>query len=356
MSNDTPKYDRAQIRKLLEEAFTDTVLRRFCADRPFLQPVVKEFSANHGLAELVDRVLVYCDTHDLHERLLDEVGQVYEDQYARFEPYLLITEMEKPRDRKPPEPTPCKVVTIDTPPISLELVRVAAGRFQMGSDEADEFRDDDELPPHSVDVPEFYIGRYPVTNMQYLYFTRETPDYPVPDHWEDGMFPRDTGDHPVTRVSWEDALAFCRWMCDKTKKTFRLPTEAEWEKAARGIDGRLYPWGPKWDADKCNNGEIGEGTTTPVGKYSPDGDSPYCCADMLGNVWEWCQSLYEHYLNPANEREDLNTEGERVLRGGPCRDNVRTRIRCADRSKSHQTSKNAFFGFRVVMVPDPSEP
>jgi formylglycine-generating enzyme required for sulfatase activity len=132
----------------------------------------------------------------------------------------------------------------------------------------------------------FFIARTPATNGQYARFvaaTRHTP----PKHWSGGPTPEALRGHPVVYVSWDDAVAYAEWAGG------RLPTEQEWEKAARGIDGRIYPWGDEFDAARCNSNESGIGTTTPVGRYSPGGDSPWGCADMAGNVWEWTASEYE---------------------------------------------------------------
>jgi formylglycine-generating enzyme required for sulfatase activity len=118
-------------------------------------------------------------------------------------------------------------------------------------------------------------------------------------------------------VTWHDAMAYCRWLARVTGRAYRLPSEAEWEKAARGTDGRIWPWGNKWDSKRCNSREGGPGNTTPVGQYSPQGDSPYGCVDMAGNVWEWTLSLLKDYpYDPKDGREDAQAEGRRRLRGG----------------------------------------
>lgn len=134
------------------------------------------------------------------------------------------------------------------------------------------------------------IGKTPVTNAQYAAFVEATKRK-VPKHWKrllrQDRIPSGKENHPVVNVSWYDAVAFCRWLSQETGQPFRLPTEAEWEKAARGADGRIYPWGDEQLTNELCY--LGSGTT-PVGRYSPQGDSPYGCADMAGNVWEWTQS------------------------------------------------------------------
>jgi formylglycine-generating enzyme required for sulfatase activity len=120
----------------------------------------------------------------------------------------------------------------------------------------------------------------------------------------------------VVRVSWYDAADYCRWLSEATGKPYRLPTEAEWEKAARGTEGNIYPWGDSWDRKRCNTKEDGRRDTTPVGAY-PLGASPYGLLDMAGNVWEWTTSLLWNYPYQADDgREDPSSPDSRVLRGG----------------------------------------
>jgi formylglycine-generating enzyme required for sulfatase activity len=151
-----------------------------------------------------------------------------------------------------------------------EMILIPAGSFLRG----------DEKQPVHVDA--FYIDKYLVTNAEYAKFVEATGHLPPP-HWEEtgGTYPPDMANHPVVFVNWFDAQDYAAWAGK------RLLTEAEWEKAARGTDGRVYPWGDWFDKTRCNASEAGIGGTTPVGKYSPLGDSPYKVRDMAGNVWDW---------------------------------------------------------------------
>jgi len=205
-----------------------------------------------------------------------------------------------------------------------QLVRVPAGSFLMGSSAADKKASADEKPQHSVELSEYWIGKYPITNLEYQAFVKEAGHW-APRGWEGLDYPPGKGDHPVVNVSWEDAQAYCRWLSEKTSKPYRLPTEAEWEKAARSADGRIYPWGDIFEKEKCNTEEAGIKSTTPVGKYSPAGDSPFGCVDMAGNVWEWCADRYaeDEYArrsgSPVKDPQgpDQGTAlARRVVRGG----------------------------------------
>ena len=231
----------------------------------------------------------------------------------------------------------------------IEFVKVPAGKFLMGSADKDKNAEDDEKPQYTAELPyEYFMGRFPVTNEQYAAYVRaKGTKHPV-SGWEKKR------DHPVVSISWNDAIGYCRWLDGLLKGklssglVLRLPTEAEWEKAARGEKGLIYPWGDTFDKTKCNTVEGGKRDTTPVGAYSPQGDSPYGCADMSGNVWEWTHSLYKSYPYQVQDgREDVKGSGNRVLRGGSFDSNVRL-ARCAYRSHDPIYDLDINGGFRVV--------
>jgi formylglycine-generating enzyme required for sulfatase activity len=193
-----------------------------------------------------------------------------------------------------------------------EMIRIPAGEFLYGAEKK------------KINLPEFWIDRTPVTNAEYARFVAATGHRP-PRHWEGKVSPEKVADHPVVEVSWHDAVAYAEWAGK------RLPTGEEWEKAARGTDGREYPWG-NWEEDRCNTKEAGVGSTTPVGRYSPGGDSPYGCVDMAGNVWEWT----------VVEEGDI-----RMVRGGSW-DLDRDYARCAARVRGYPSVSRGNFGFRCV--------
>ncbi len=207
-------------------------------------------------------------------------------------------------------------VEVIVPPLAL----IPAGIFQMGSDKSrDHEAYDYELPQHSVALDRYEMARFPLTVAEYACAVRaKAVGEPPKPSYNDVTWQKQLGrlDHPVVNVSWRDILAFVDWLRQVTGESWRMPTEAEWEKAARGTDGRIYPWGDQWDALKANTSEAGKGSTTPVGAY-PQGASPYGCLDMAGNVWEWTSSLYQSYPYRADDgRENPQSTGNRVLRGG----------------------------------------
>jgi formylglycine-generating enzyme required for sulfatase activity len=235
-----------------------------------------------------------------------------------------------------------------------EMILIPSGEFLMGSDpEKDKDAYDNEQPQHRVYVSGFYISKYPITDLEYRSFLKST-GYGAPFGFDKNLHEQERENHPVINVSWNNAVAFCVWLSKETGKQFRLPTEAEWEKTARGTDGRIYPWGNDWDPAKCNSGEGGFGNTRPVGKYSPEGDSPYGAADMAGNVYEWCADFYDSEAYKSRSGMMVKDprgpdEGDvRVLRGGSWSGNQRF-ARCACRRRLISVNFYGDIGFRVVV-------
>ncbi len=272
------------------------------------------------------------------------------------------------------------IVLTLAPGVELFLVRVPAGEFLMGSVLDDAQASSEEKPQHAVFLDAFAIGRYEVTVAQFSAFVRATGYRTAAERegngwvyvsssegWKelpgtDWQHPRGPGsdvrakaDHPVTQVSWDDAITFCAWASEVTGCPVRLPTEAQWEKAARGTDGRHYPWGNEMDvARRCNCYESQVHDTTPVGHYSAlGGDSPYGCADMAGNVWEWTLDWYaEDYYRfspPRNPTGPANGTA-RVLHGGSWFDGAGG-VRAASRGREDPHSRGILRGFRVCSSP-----
>ncbi len=225
-----------------------------------------------------------------------------------------------------------------------EMILIPGGDFIMGTNE----RLADEGPQHVVNLPPFYIDKYEVTNLQYKQYLDVTGRR-SPDHFRNRTFPEGKADHPVTYVSWKNAKAYCEWAGK------RLPTDREWEKAARGTDARTFPWGNEFVMHNANTpvrwGELKqEGDTSPVGAF-PGGVSPYGLYDVSGNVWEWTASWYMAY--PGNERQTENYGKKyRTLKGGSWWDC--SFYKCGisapvyNRSFFSPKVKNSSFGFRCA--------
>jgi formylglycine-generating enzyme required for sulfatase activity len=225
-----------------------------------------------------------------------------------------------------------------------EWINIPAGEFWMGNQKGD------EIPQHKVHLPEYKIARVPVTNAQYSLYLQDTKANP-PSYWRGGNVSPGLENHPVVDVSWQDALAYCKWLGEKTQKPITLPSEAEWEKAARGNkDRRNYPWGDNWRELHCNSDELGLNDTTPVGLFL-NGASPYGLLDTIGNVWEWTRSKYQGYPYRSDDgREDLSKKvNPRSLRGGSF---IVQSIdaRCTYRLGQNPDLKHLNVGFRVVVI------
>ncbi len=266
----------------------------------------------------------------------------------------------KTRDAKPDTLTISK-------PFKMEFVRIPAGDFLMGSDPTvDKDARDNEQPQHSVYLPDYYMAKTPVTNAQYAVFVKAA-GYKAHSKWQGGTkFPTGGQIHPANYIRWPDAIAFCKWLTREGGYTVRLPTEAEWEKAARGTDGRIYPWGNQWDKSRLNCDAallrglasafgVAKAGTTSVGHYSPKGDSPYGLVDMAGNVWEWCSTIWDERAYPFQVQDEWidaylsRTDVRRVLRGGSW-GTYPQNARCACRSRNHGDYWDTR-GFRVLVSP-----
>jgi formylglycine-generating enzyme required for sulfatase activity len=268
------------------------------------------------------------------------------------------------------------------PKDGMEMVYIPTGDFAMGSstaeikawltahtlDQALWFAQ--EQPQFTVKVNGYWIGRYEVTNAQYLRFVQGA-GYPKPDHWRGGEIPEGLENFPVAFVEWEDARAYCEWAGG------RLPTELEWERAARGGDKRVFPWGATWDRTRCRNFEVISGRTYagysdgynalegwmgahdeardgPVAVGSlPAGVSPFGCFEMAGNVAEWCVDWYSEQIYARYAKGDLTppppgAERQKVLRGGGFSGAFPRQFRCAFRFGIPPTTRDVGIGFRAV--------
>jgi len=260
-------------------------------------------------------------------------------------------------------------------PVDLlpELALIPSGEFVMGSDAADE----DERPAHRVHLDDFLMAVHPVTQQQYESFVRETGhrapaiyELPLvvtvggpererafrtagqPYVWLDSEAPRDRLDHPVTLVRWEDAVAYCAWLSGATHRTIRLPTEAEWEKAARGgLEGKRYPWGDSLGDDLANFADSSSRAvrgTTRCRSYAPNG---YGLFDMAGNVWQWVADWHSpsYYATSPPHSPSGPAEGVlRVVRGGSWLVADNRMLTCSHRHKVPPDTYSYGIGFRIV--------
>jgi len=258
--------------------------------------------------------------------------------------------------------------------LAPELALIPAGEFLMGSEDAEE----DERPVHRVHVDDFFLGVQPVTNGEYARFVRDTGhrspavyELPIvvkaggperertfrqvggPYVWEDGHPLAERADHPVTLVRYDDAAAYCAWLSAVTGKAFRLPTEAEWEKAARGgAESKRYPWGDRLDRNMANflvdPALKATHGTTPCRSYPPN---LYGLFDMAGNVWEWVYDWYDtRYYTTATARNPTGPAAGhlRIVRGGSWLVADVRMLSCSHRHKVPPDTYSYAIGFRVA--------
>jgi formylglycine-generating enzyme required for sulfatase activity len=272
--------------------------------------------------------------------------------------------------------------------LNPEMVTVPAGPFLMGSDPR-EIRQlsrtargsrsewyKREQPSHSHNIPAYAIGRFPVTVQEFADFMEDggyrhqelwsaqgwqwRVDYQItaPEFWHDPNWTRNP--HlPIVGISWYTASAYTNWLAAHNGVPFRLPTESEWEKAARSSDGRRYPWGNRWEPAYCNvaqqsidtwdaPAEQNDSTLNAVGQFSPQGDSPFGCADMAGNIWEWCQSPLRRYPLNAEHRSEADSTEQQIVRGGSWYHGPDD-ARCAARYCYFPQGRDNVVGFRLAL-------
>jgi toxoflavin biosynthesis protein ToxD len=206
----------------------------------------------------------------------------------------------------------------------------------------------DGQPVRKVEVAGFAIAETEVVNLHYLEFIKET-GHKIPEHWLQGSYPPGTGFEPVTNIHWQDAVDYCEWLSKKLGASVRLPTEAEWELAARGSQGFKYPWGNEWDeqaaASKGRNGSV------RVVKSFPKNRSPYGAYDMAGNVWEWVANITN---SPDGYPVDAKGVSYRVVKGGSA-DEPADFISAAARATLKADTTSSYLGFRYVVIRQPNE-
>jgi len=251
--------------------------------------------------------------------------------------------------------------------LTLNLISIPAGVFTMGHKTFP-----DASPQHQLELREFRFGKYPVTNEEFAEFIAargyeiekfwtvmgwrwlQTRPQTQPGFWNDARFnaPR----QPVVGVSWYEAVAFCKWLGENLARGFRLPTEAEWEKAARGAhDARVYPWGDRYENNRANTAELGLGQTSPVGAF-PLGASPFGVCDLAGNVYEWTVSKwganwqeleFAYPYHAGDGREGMDGSAARVMRGGSWF-NPSIDAQVWHRARFLPGSRGSNIGFRVM--------
>ncbi len=335
-------YNRSTLLSFLIEHFDDNELRIFCSAE--FRAVYNDFADGWGKSRKALELVEWCERHSQQTKLLSalyrERPKSYQVIFGKILPQSTneINVQAEIVDSKSTDIPDKKKLSDKSNVLSShsqnyrvhqitgkEMILIPTGVFLYGEKN------------ERLHLSKFWQSKTPVTNIEYARFVADT-DYATPKHWYGSKIPsQDIADHPVVYVSWGDAKAYVEWAgC-------RLPTEQEWEKAARGINGRIYPWGNDWKPNHCNSDEASIGTTSPVGHFSPRGDSPFGCVDMSGNVWEWTASLRQRGRN------------SRVLRGGAFTlSSYLQDTRTTYRGINDPSIKDYNLGFRIVEDFSPS--
>lgn len=258
------------------------------------------------------------------------------------------------------DPRPGVGVNAEGIPYFAWSAQIKGGSFSMGSTEDNEIAFDNEKPKHSVTYGEFCISIYPVTNTQFRAFTETEGGWNSDEWWTaDGVLWRrnsplwqqgnNPGNYPCINVNWYAAVAYTNWVSSLLNPgtRVRLPTEPEWERAARGTDNRNYPWGNEFDHNKCNMKDTDINDLCSVGLFL-GGKSPSGAFDMVGGTWEWCLSLSLPY-SYNSDREGLTKAGKRVIRGGAYNQDS-TGVRCTVRREDPPEHSGNRISFRLVRI------
>ena len=316
----------------------ETGLKRLAEGTIAVFPVLVQEATMPSPAELPPSI---CDLAN------QNAISIHDDPYFDFDMNRLIQDINALNfeiyDRKPFEP---------------ETIYVPEGRFLMGSPEGKGFPAY-ESPQSTVDLPAYWIGKFPVTNLQFQEFVKETLFNTTNLGWEGKTAPKGKENHPINRVTWSEALAYCNWLSEKTKRSYSLPTESQWEKACCGGNHSLYPWGEEFDSARCNHGNS---NIAAVDAYPMQSVYGY---DFVGNIRQWTRTLWGEdpakpeftYSEPWNDddgRNELSATSEirRVVRGAALEDD-RSLLRCSARLSQAPTDRSFAghrCGFRVVMT------
>lgn len=374
-STPTPEEDA-----ILSKQVSEITLHGQIATRDLMHRYIEEKSRNIRLArDLLDKIIQRQDVPIFFD--------VTEEDKALQSAEMRFAEEERQREHTKQLHSEYNDLAHYVLTVNTQAAMNAIGRFMnaypnygdpQGLAQKFRFSDIDLLPaPFAwIDIPGkgYSIAKYPITNAQYAEFI-EAGGYRESKWWtQAGWKAREEGwhydggwkpsgkawteprywnvakwngaEHPVVGVSWYESVAFCQWLSAETDEKIMLPTETRWQYASQGEDGRDYPWGPKWDANRCNNNadKKGIGKTTSVRQYEGKGDSPFGVVDMVGNVWEWCLTDYDAKTNEINSATTL-----RVLRGGSWDFKTPGNFRCDSQFGDNPGSWGVNFGFRVCL-------